>query len=324
MIKRFFCFFLIVFSFIFGSYTLAQNGSGIEVSPHIIDEQVQARDVLKYTVILTNNTDKKVNLYAQVHDVHETEGRIEYVEPAKLDKATSLARWILIKRASIELMPGASTTESLEVKVNLGATPGKRHAVIAFPEGSNLYEAKGALGSKAHPQIMLNFEVIENIIEKAQINTFKPTRNIFTKPPAEFELVIENFGNREITPEGKMYIYNRQGEELADININDVMGAIPAGEIRSVKFNWQPTKAMGKFKARLEIEYGDGRSRDLQDTVYFWVLPLPYLIAFLIGVLVVTFLLVFIIFRKTYRSHHPYPAPMVNKSNGVINLKDEK
>lgn len=94
----------------------ADIANGIEVTPSVIDEKVQARDILKYTVKIKNHSEHKANIYASVNDVFISEGTQEFINPGDLDKSTSLARWVSFKRGRIELMPGEETEEPLEVK----------------------------------------------------------------------------------------------------------------------------------------------------------------------------------------------------------------
>lgn len=300
-----------------------QVDHGISISHHVIDEQVKARDILKYNIEIVNNSEHKVTIYAMVNDVSMTEGRQEFISPTKLDRTTSVARWIKFKRGVIDLWPGEKEVVPLEIDVSYDAVPGKRYAAITFPDGPHRQGAESNMQSKSFPELMINLEVVEEIIERAQTQSFKTSRDIFLSFPVEFSVNIVNNGNRAIIPQGSIYIYNRQGQEVMQLPVNENKEAIDVEHNKDFVIAWSEGKGFGKYKARLEVEYGQEDKRDIQDTIYFWILPLPMLLIFGGGLLIATILLVFIIFRKTYQTQHlPEPGGPIN--NGILDLKNKK
>lgn len=318
-------FYKIFFILLFFSATLMVNAQGeteVQIFPRIIDEQVKARDLLKYDIVIKNVSDKKVDIYPVVNDISMTDGRQEFLDPAKMDKATSLARWIKFKRGLIDLMPAEEMTIPLEINVNLLAKPGKYYAIIAFPQGPNRKEAEDSMLNVSYPQLMINIEVEEQIIEKAQIKNFKSVKNIFLKWPVSFNLEVENFGNREINPIGAIYIYNRGGKEVDKIDINQAQEKVSPGESKQLILEWTTGKGFGKFKAKLEVEYGQYDKRDLQDTIYFWMLPW-WLLIITGGGFLLALVLVIIMFKKTYSAHKLSYPDKHSSLDGVINLRDK-
>ena len=314
--------FFSVFS-LFGSPVKAEDVNGIEVTPSVIDEKVKARDILEYTVTITNNSTRKADIYAMVNDLSVTDGKQEFIEPSKLDKSTSLARWINFKRALIEVMPGATVEVPLRVEVSPFATPGKRYAVITLAEGPNKSSAESYSSRQVFPRILLNYEVVENIVEKAQIKNFFAGKNIYFELPAAFRIAVENSGNQEIVPTGNIYIQNRRGQEAGVLAVDFADQPIAPGSTGEIALSWQPEHAFGKFKAKLEMKYGGSEGKDLQDTIYFWILPWPFLAAFLGGTIILVVFLVIILYRRTYHHHVPATA-VVNGQAGddVIDLRN--
>jgi len=318
---------LIIIIFLFISFpVLAQDSTVIDVSPNIIDEKVKARDIKEYTVTLKNLGERRIDIYPVVNDYLENEGKQEFLDPGNADRSTSLANWISIKRGVIELGSGEEREVSLDIKVDPSAVPGKRHAVIAFPHGSNRPIAEKNMLSVSTASLILNFEVEEEIIEKTQVKNFKTDKNIYFSFPVNFNLEIDNFGNREIVPTGSIYIYNRRGQEIDSVVINPEKSGVLAGESKLLENEWNTDRGPGKYKARLEAEYGTEEKRDLQDTIYFWVLPLKFLLIFSIGLIILLVLVVTFLFRKTYHhSHHYSTAKNISgPSNGVLDLKNKK
>ena len=292
------CFFLLLtFCLSLITNTVFAQGE-IAVSPTIIDQKAEARDILELSVKITNNTSSKVNLYPIVNDISITEGRQEFLEPSLLDKSTSLARWIQISRGVIELRPGEAKEIPFSVHVNLNAKPGKYYAVITFAQGSTRVEAEAKALKLNQPQVLLNIEVEEHIVERAQIQKFQTEKNFFLNFPVKFLLGIENTGNREIKPVGSIHIYNRRGEEVGSVDVNRDLAAIVPQAYNLFENLWQSKKGFGQYKAVLAAEYGNEEKRDLQDTIYFWVLPWQFLIFFGGGLIALIILLSWLIFKN--------------------------
>ncbi len=300
-----------------------QNSGVVEISPHIIDAKAEARDILKYELIFTNNTDHKQVLYPLLNDLTKDNGREEYKGPSNLDKATSLARWIRIRRGSLELMPGETKTEDLEIDINMMAKPGDYHASIIFSPGTNIDIAKDNKFKKDSTQVLINIKVEEKIVEKLQLSKYKSLTNLYLKFPVQLSFNIDNFGNRDMAPQGSIYIYNRRDKEVAELKVNEENKKIEAGENEEYEIIWSPPKAFGKFKARIELEYGNISKRDISDTIYFWVIPLYFLIIFFGFLFFIILIFSIILFKKTYkhRGHHIHPNNHTENNNGVLNLK---
>ena len=290
------------------------------VTPTIIDEEAKVRDIFTYTISITNYIDRKVSLYAIVNDVSISDGKQEFISPSQLDRKTSLARWVKISRGAIELNPGESTELKLEINIALDALPGKRYAMISFPASSNRYAAEKAVSGVGSAQILINMDVKEVIVEKAQINKFEATRNVYIKPPAIFNIAVQNFGNRDITPLGTIYLFNRRGEEIKQLPIDFSNAPIAPEGVGELALEWDAGKQLGKIKAKVEMEYG-GSERDLMDTIYIWLIPLPYLIGFAALTIIVVIFLVVFLFRRTYQPISKPTTELHSEEHGVLNLK---
>ncbi len=319
--------YILLLCFLFVSPLLAQaQESGIVINPRIIDEQVNAGDLLKYNVKIKNNSERKMDIYAMVNDISKTDGEIKFLDPSDLDRETSIARWIKFKRGVIELMPGDEISVPLEINVSGSALPGKRFARIAFPFGSNRALAGASMSSKSYAQLLINILVEENIIEKAQVKKFLSLKNVYLSPPSSFVLNLNNFGNQAIVPVGNIYIFNRRGEEIDKLNVNIEAESIAPGEVWNKTINWDNISGFGKYKAKLELSYGKKDKRDLQDTVFFWFFPWKWLLVFFLGTFIFLVVMISWIFRKTFYHQHFHQGEIKQiqkeiNSDGVLNLK---
>ncbi len=305
--------------------TVELSNNGLEVSPRIIDEQAMAGDLLKYKIKIKNNTKNKADIYAMVNDVSQNEGEMKFLDPAELDRTTSIARWIKFKRGVIELNSGEEISVPLEINISSDALPGKRFARIAFPIGSNRKVAGENMAKKSYTQLLINIAITENVIEKAQVKNFQTTNNIFLTTPIDFALKLNNFGNKPIIPKGSIFIYNRRGEELVTLDVNKQAERVGVNEIWKKNIAWSDIKGMGKFKAKLELEYGVKDKRDLQDTLFFWYFPWQFLIIFFVSSFLFLVLMIVLIFKRTYYHQtsieHQTAQRKQNNQDGVLNLK---
>ena len=312
----------LIISFILPTIARAQENGGVEVIPAIIDEQARARDILEYEIKIKNNSEQKKDLYTLVNDVSITAGRQEFLSPGKSDRTVSVANWIRISRGVIELNPGEETTASLKIEISPYASPGKRYAIITFAQGANRADAEKRMKITKQAELLINVDIKEEIIEKAQINSFKTSKSTYLERPIIFSLELENFGNRVINPTGAIYIYNRRGEEIDYITLSGDEARLAPGEKKAFEKIWDNDRGLGKLKARVEIEYGQNNKRDLQDTIYFWIMPWPLLLIFGGGALFLVIIITFLLFKKTY--HNQGRDRLKAVVHGVLDLRDKK
>ncbi len=313
-------FFTLIIFWIFSSLPVGaqEKEKKIEITPTVIDDKALASDILEYTLEIKNNTDRKVDLYAVVSDLTAEGGQKKFTGPDQANKTISLARWIRVSRGVIELMPGEKKELPLKIKVDLEAKSGLYHAVIAFGQGSNRPMAESQVHSGQAPQVLVNLEVGEQIVEKAQMKLFKTERSTYFQSPVKFIVNLNNSGNRTIDPVGGIYIYDRRGALIDEIKVTSGQFTVAPGQAKKFNLQWDSKNKTGKFKAKLELEYGQKDKRDLQDTVYFWFLPLGWLLIFGFGLFIFIILLVWFLFKKTKPYHHYHHQPV---GNGVLDLR---
>ena len=326
--------FLIFFLFCGGAWLFlspagssAEENREISISPSIIDERAEARDILEYAVKLKNNSQQKIELYPFVNDLTKNEGEQPFINPADLDKTVSLARWIEISRAVIELMPGEEKAVPVKININAAARPGKYFAAISFGRGSNRNLAAINKRELNQPEVLLNMEVKEHVIEKVENSIFEAEREVNFKSPVRFFLEVKNIGNKDILPKGSLLIYDRQGHELETLAINSEQNLIRPQETKQFRITWPSGRNMGRFKARLELEYGDSR-KDINDVIFFWILPWQLLVIFLALFLAAIFSL-WLLLARVIRHNRELARQALEQVSGrqrlkVTNLKDKQ
>lgn len=262
---------LLCISFGLSPLMLYAAPSSFTLSPVIVDEKAKPRDILKQMAVVTNNTERKVTLYVTVKDVDQNEGEQEFQNRYESEVETSLAHWIEITRGQIELEPGETKRIPYLIQVHLNAQPGVYHANIFFQEGSNRGEAQ--MRRKTWHAIDVNIEVLDNAREQLQLAQFIPDNVFFTGDTASFSYLLENIGNRSLAPDGEIRIFNRKGEEVASLPANAEEVSLLPEATSQLAATWDTGGQFGRYKAYLDVQYGNKQRGSVTDTIFFWVIP---------------------------------------------------
>ena len=323
--------FVLSYFFVF-SYAHEVYAASFIVSPVVLDTKAKARDILKESLTLTNNTSSKLNVYTFVNNISTLEGQQEFMDPSVADHASSLANWIEISRAVLELGPREERKINFDINVNLRAKPGMYHALISFVPGATRDEAETRL--RDAPSVTVNLEVLEDIKERLQLKKFIADKTFFFGSPASLSYELENIGNRNVIPSGEIRIYNRRGEEVGAVEVNNEKGAVEVNEVKKFASTWrglgerEETKQLasllgtsggfGKYKAFLDLEYGLTERGTVQDTIYFWAVPLRLLFITL-GVAAMTVTMLILLLRRRRKTHTYVPdIPEHPKRKGAL------
>ena len=294
----------------------------LNIEPNVIDEQAKIRDILEYKIKITNRGDRQEEFYAIVADILPEQGVV--IDNGQDLGRETLSSWLEIQRSHIVLHPKESIEVPLKIDVSLYAQPGKRHGVIDFVSAPDYYKAMELAKLYDNPRLLINIDVVEDVIERAKMDQFFAVKSIFLDGKATFNLKLENSGNRELAPQGELFIYNRRNQEVARLPFGGAETMVAAGTEKSFEVHWPSEKVFGKFKAKVELEYGSSTKKDLQDVAYFWMLPKKYLIVFAVLLVVFLSLIRFKGRRRRRASRAIVVEGQKSKNhNTILNLKDK-
>ena len=128
-----------------------------------------------------------------------------------------------------------------------------------------------------------------------------------------FSYLLENIGNRLVEPRGSIRIFNRRGEEVGSVPLNADGSEINPENKEQLAAVWNATGRFGKYKAFLDLEYGENQLASVQDTLYFWVFPWKEIFTALAGVLLLGVVGTYIVHMRAIAS--PVPARSKQRSN---------
>ena len=160
--------------------------------------------------------------------------------------------------------------------------------LITFALGNKRDEAASNLALS--PKIAVNLEVLDDKKEILELEYFSADKTFFYDFPVAFSYSLANIGNVPIIPNGQLRIYNRRGQEIDTIELNQTLLQINPGEKHAWYPNWNPGTGFGRYKALLNIRYGTNQPIVLQDTVFFWIIPWFKMLLFfgiLAGILII-------------------------------------
>lgn len=286
----------------------AQTSGDFSFTPVLIDEKAKPRDILKQTLTIVNTSNRKLNLYPAVNDISPEEGQQGFVSAQDgTERAASLANWIELSRGVIELSPGEEKTIPFVIRVNLTALPGTYHAYISFYEGGtrDAAEQSTALG-----KITVNLEVEADVKEVLQLNSFFSDNIFFAGDDVLFKYQLENIGNRNLQPKGDIRVYDRKGKEVATVDVNAEGKTISPDEMSQLASVWSAASGFGRYKAFINVDYGDSQKASVQDTVYFWIIPWQQLVGMLTASLIAIIFLALYVHRSLDARYHAKFAPI--------------
>lgn len=283
-------------------FSSAQTSGDFSFTPVLIDEKAKPRDILKQTLTIVNTSNRKLNLYPAVNDISPEEGQQGFVSAQDgTERAASLANWIELSRGVIELSPGEEKTIPFVIRVNLTALPGTYHAYISFYEGGT---REAAEQSTALGKITVNLEVEADVKEVLQLNSFFSDNIFFAGDDVLFKYQLENIGNRNLQPKGDIRVYDRKGKEVATVDVNAEGKTISPDEMSQLASVWSAASGFGRYKAFINVDYGDSQKASVQDTVYFWIIPWQQLVGMLTASLIAIIFLALYVHRSLDARYH--------------------
>lgn len=287
--------FLLLFLFIPGS----ASASDLQVRPFLIDRTVEGREFVSEEVVLTNNTNRMLTVYATVNEISVgQDGEIkEFISPIMTDRTNTITSWVEVTRGRIEIMAGETVTVPLGFRIHPSVESREYHAFIGFVPASKRYQAEAKAMSGEAQGIITKLTVDDDRKEYLRIAGFIIDRFVTKEDDSKVFIELENLGDIAASPEGEIIFFNSTGEEINAIPINTENTIVPPGETVIISTKIPFENKLGRFKANLSLQYGEKQKASLYDTTQFFMMPLHIMILMLL-VAVLVALLVFLLLHK--------------------------
>lgn len=285
-------------------FTQQAHASNYAVTPLAFNLDLEKRDIVAETIILTNNSDKLVRLYATVNEVSmDGDGVVEsFQSPARADRTATPTSWVEISRQRIELQPKEVREIPFTIRMNPDAQPGEYNVFLGFAEASNAPQAQAKVSKGGQPGSLLYISVDKEQNVFLRLEKFVVDKFITEEKGGSVSYILKNPGSIDVVPKGEMIFYDNNGEEVAAVPLNT--GDMPVAGEKSARFDMPVPNQLGigKYKAFLSVEYGEHLTASVHDTAYFYVVPIKQLI------IIFVLLMLFAIFVALY-VHRRYDVP---------------
>jgi len=302
------------------------NAADYAVSPLLIENTIEPRDMFEETVKITNTTDRKVRIFPTVNEITiGEEGEVKSFVPASMsDNTTSVTSWIAVTRGRVEINPGETIKIPVSFTINPNAVAGEYHAFIGFAEGSKRDEAEALVTSGRAPGVVVRLSLVEKRSEYLRLNRFNVNRFVTETNEAVVTYELENVGDLPITPSGEIIFYNSRGSELNALPVNPDSKPIAPQSKQTFEQTIPELGVIGRHKALLNVEYGTAMRANLYDTTYFNVVPVVYL-AIIFGLLLLLSVLLALWYHRSKSQVIDYTEEEVSVyvRSGVVGVEKD-
>jgi hypothetical protein len=146
-------------------------------------------------------------------------------------------------------------------------------------------------------------ELTADVKELLQVSSFSTDNVVFSGDDALFKFQLQNIGNQPLDPKGEIRIYDRRGEEVASVNVNNEGKVVSPDKTNQLASVWGAVSGFGRYKAVLDVTYGSQQVASVQDATYFWVIPWKQLLIVSI-IALVGLILLSLHFERWFEDRH--------------------
>lgn len=295
---------VMVLSVVFTARAQQTPGQGLEISPPLIELNVDPGQSTSFPVRVRNVTDAAIIAKGSVDDFvaagEDGQPKLLLEENAE-PSPYSFKPWVQ-SIPDINLAAKEAKTTEVSIQVPQNASPGGHYGVIRFSAVAPELEDQGvALSASVGTLVLIN--VSGELVNKASLTEIYTAQNgqkrsFFETGPITFVERIRNEGNVHFKPIGTLRITNMFGKEVKVLSVNEPGGNVLPQSTRRFEQELSSKRLFGRYKVEANIQYN---GQNLESTMSFWVVPYKT-VTLVIGVGI----LLFMVLRtgiKRYNSH---------------------
>lgn len=269
-------------------------------TPLALNFNVERRDIIKETITLTNNTSQQVRLYASVNEVAtDGNGVLErFLEPSQVDRSNTPTAWVEFTRGRIELAPGEKKDFPVTIRMNPDTAPGDYSVFLGFAQASNQPEAVQKIIAGNGQGTLINLTVDKKQDQFLKLTRFLVERFITGQKAGKVTIALQNPSHVDVVPQGEIIFYDTRGNEVGAVPVNEAGIKVEREGEATLETTVPESLRFGKYKAFLSLSYGEHLTASLNDTSFFYVLPLWQIVTAFVAVLIVAVLLALYIHRR--------------------------
>lgn len=299
------------------------------VTPLALNYDVGRRDIIEDTITVTNTSDRLLRLYASVHEVSRTETGVvkDFAVVDTAEKAFTPSNWVEITRGRLELAPGEKRDIPFTIRMHPHTEAGEYSVFVGLAAASNQPKAVAAITAGDGQGSLLNITVDKKQSHQLRLESFQTGRFVSDPQTHTIEVALKNPGTVQTVPQGEVIFYDTRGHEVAATTFNNEGRAVTEQATETFSVSLPDTLPMGKYKAFLDVSYGDELRATLQDTAFFYVINVGTLATVFVSLLLLTLLVVWLYVRRQPDADSAVALYVQTGStaashNSDVNLKD--
>jgi hypothetical protein len=282
---------LVSLAAVFFSFPLfASATTGLKIQPVKIDQTLSPGNSTSGTITLTNVSDTPVNVAVTTQDFVPLAGADTIQFVGRAPGVTSVRDWIAVGGGNSFTLALNETKEiPYTITAPADAEPGSHFGVVLF--NATTKSAGQSLNIGTQVGMLVLVTVPGNHLESGTILSFT-TQPFMQSGPVAFTIQFQNTGTVYFEPQGTIDIYDMLGHKVGSVPIQGEV-VLPTS-IRKMEFDWDESGFLfGHYRAVATILDGNGNTLTTAETT-FWVLPVWYIVAFLVLLVLLFFLIRFI------------------------------
>lgn len=263
-----------------------------------------------------------------------------------------LSPWLSFDETVQALGAGESIEFAYTINIPADAEPGGHYGMI-YIQQKNTGEGQNAVGILSKLGSLILVTVRGDVRTEGNLIEFYPGQKLYEYLPVDLYTRIENVGNVHIRPVGNIFVYDWRDKMVGTLSVNESAGGVLPESVRRFQSYW--TEALlrndferdadgnvlkaenGEQKKKLEIRWEDwnlfrfGRygartlivyeddnliEHHLEAATYFWVIPWKLMLAILLGILLLTVLI-----RWLIRRYNDSIIARYEKGRGKVSLE---
>ena len=307
--------------------TSSGTGQALEIAPPIltlranpgqtVTAQIQLRDITKGSLVVTN----------EVNDfVASGEGGTPKILTDSTSDPYSMKDWVS-PLPRFTLAPNNIQKLNVTIHVPANASPGGHYGVIRFTGTPPDLNGSGVSLSASLGTLVL-LTVNGNLTHHMSISSFTVDKSgkvgkVFQSPPLDFTVRLQNSGNIQEEPSGRIIVSDLFGKPIAGVNINVPPHNVLPGSTRKFNGTLDSTelgnkRLFGLYHVKLTVVYGtdSNQKQTAIAMLTFWIIPYKLVIGTVVGLIVAFFAL-----RFTFRRYNRY---IISKAQGTPTKRDRK
>lgn len=270
--------------------------TGLSIQPLKLDETINPGQSITGQILLQNASDGPVDVSTSIQDFIPNAGADSIQFVGRAPGLTTVRDWITIDiKSPFRLKVGEQKEVPYTIAAPINAEPGGHFGVLLF-KATPAASTTGSIRVGTQVGMVVLVSIPGSHLQKGNIVDFS-TPLFLQHGPVPFTIAFQNTGTVHFEPKGSIVITNMLGMKAAEVPITGQV-VLPTS-LRTLRFSWDSGNfAIGRYTAVASMYDGE-KNLLTSKTVSFWILPVWYILGFIVTLILIYLLLRY--FKKHVR-----------------------